>query len=96
MAIVCKTGSTATSNRSPVTFKVGKKLVKGKTYYEATALLNGFAATKLRRIGSDCTLFATTQAIVSACNARANEYNRSADIILPKEKVVSKTKKVKS
>ena len=93
MGTVCRTGNTSTCGR-PITFKVSTKTVKGKTYYQATALINGFTTTKLKRVDSDCTLFATTQAIVSACKARANEFNRSAKIVMPTVKN-TKNKKTK-
>lgn len=92
MATVCTSGNNSTCNR-PITFKVNRKNVKGKTYYEAVVLLNGFTTTKLKRVDGNCTLFATTQAIVSACKARANEYNRSANIVMPSEKAKTTTKK---
>jgi hypothetical protein len=92
MGTVCRAGNTSTSGR-PITFNVSTKNVKGKTYYEAVALLNGFTTTKLKRVDSECTLFATTQAIVSACKARANEYNRSAKIVMPVAKTTNKSKK---
>ena len=94
MAVVCRSGNLSSKNRSPITFNVTRRTIKGKTYYEANVLLNGFTKTKLRRVDSNCTLFATTQAIVSACKARANEYNRSAKIVMPKE--INSNKKVKS
>lgn len=94
MGTVCRTGNSSTCGR-PITFKVNTRTVKGKTYYEATVLLNGLTTTKLKRVDSDCTLFATTQAIVSACKARANEFNRSAKIVMPTVKT-TKSKKAKA
>lgn len=82
MAVVCRAG-TYSSKKTPITFNVSRRNVKGKVYYEATVNLNGFQSTKLKRVDSNCTLFATTQAIVSACKARANEFNRSAKIVMP-------------
>lgn len=92
MATVCTSGNNSTCDR-PITFQVNRKNVKGKNYYEAVVLLNGLTTTKLKRVDSNCTLFATTQAIVSACKARANEFNRSANIVMPSEKVKTTTKK---
>jgi hypothetical protein len=94
MSTVCKAGNTSTCGL-PITFKVNTKTVKNKIYYEATVLLNGLTTTKLKRVDSNCTLFATTQAIVSACKARAKEFNRSANIVMPTVKT-TKNKKVKA
>ena len=94
MGTVCRVGNNSTSGL-PITFKVNTKTVKNKTYYEAIVLLNGLTTTKLKRVDSDCTLFATTQAIVSACKARAKEFNRSAKIVMPVAKTTTKNKKTK-
>lgn len=91
MSVVLRSGNS--SSKTPITFNVSRRTVKGKVYYEATVNLTGFNTTKLKRVDSNCTLFATTQAIVSACKARANQFNCSANIVFPTTTKTNKTNK---
>ena len=94
MSIVYRSGN-CSSTKTPITFNVTAKNVKGKICYEATVNLTGFKPTKLKRVDSNCTLFSTTQAIVSACKARAKEFNRSAKIVMPVNTKKKNTKKTR-